>query len=516
MVEPMRILFVEDSQHDAELEEQELRRGGVVFVTRRVETRQDLERALSEFRPGLVISDYSLPDMDGLKVLQIVRRIAPEVPFIFVSGTIGEERAIESLKNGATDYVVKDHLGSLASKVHRALREVEERAEHRRLEEQLRQAQKMEAVGRLAGGIAHDFNNLLTVINGYSHMISSRLPTGDALRADAEEILRAGEQAASLTRQLLAFSRKQILAPVVLNLNRIVSELEKMLHRLIGEDVELVTSLDPGLGNVKADPGQIEQVIMNLAVNARDAMPNGGKLTLETANVSLDEGFARHHSGAQSGPHVMLGVSDTGVGMDQETQSHLFEPFFTTKEQGKGTGLGLSTVCGIVKQSGGTIWAYSEPGQGAAFKIYLPRVDVPADASKPATRRRDLPKGTETILIVEDAEGVRNLMQLILTRNGYTLLVAENGEQAFQRVEQHPGPIHLLLTDIVLPRMGGPEIAHRMRALRPGIRVLFTSGYTDRGVVENGVLESGIAFLQKPFAVDELCRKIREVLDSPG
>jgi signal transduction histidine kinase len=516
MVEPLRILFVEDSRHDAELEELELRKGGLAFTSQRVQTREDLERALKEFSPDLIISDYAIPGMDGLKALQIVKGLSPEVPFIFVSGTIGEERAIESLKNGATDYVVKDHLGSLVSKVQRAMKEVEERAEHRRLEQQLRQAQKMEAVGRLAGGVAHDFNNLLTVINGYSQLISSRLPAGDSIRTDAEEILRAGIRAASLTRQLLAFSRKQILAPVVLNLNRIVSEVEKMLHRLIGEDIELITSLAPGLGNVKADPGQIEQVIMNLAVNARDAMSNGGKLTLETANVSLDEGYVRHHAGAQTGPHVMLGVSDTGIGMDQETQSHLFEPFFTTKEPGKGTGLGLSTVYGIVKQSSGSIWAYSEPGQGATFKIYLPRVDVPADSSKPTQRRVGLQRGTETILLVEDSEGVRKLMHHILTRNGYTLLAAENGEQAFQMMEQHAGSIHLLLTDIVLPGIGGPEIAHRMRALRPGIRVLFTSGYTDRGVVENGVLESGVAFLQKPFAADELCRKVREVLETPA
>jgi two-component system cell cycle sensor histidine kinase/response regulator CckA len=515
MSEPLRILFVEDSPHDVELEEAELRKGGLTFTSRRVQTRADLERALKEFSPDLIISDYAMPGMDGLKALQISRGLCPEVPFIFVSGTIGEERAIESLKDGATDYVVKDRLGSLASKVSRAIREVKERAEHRRLEQQLRQAQKMEAVGRLAGGIAHDFNNLLTVINGYSQLISARLPAGDSTRADAEEIQKAGDRAAALTRQLLAFSRKQIMAPVVLNLNRIVSEMEKMLRRLIGEDIELVTSLDPGLGNVKADSGQIEQVIMNLAVNARDAMIHGGKLTLETANVTLDEGFARDHAGAHIGPHAMLGVSDTGVGMDQETQSHLFEPFFTTKEQGKGTGLGLSTVYGIVKQTGGSIWAYSEPGQGTTFKIYLPRVDDPADSSKPTKRREQLPRGTETILLVEDAEGVRNLIRQVLTQNGYTLLAAEDGEQAFKLVEQHAGPIHLLLTDIVLPRMGGPEIAHRLRALRPGIGVLFTSGYTDRGVVENGVLESGIAFLQKPFAADELRRRVREVLGPP-
>ncbi len=516
MDRPMRILFVEDSLQDAELEENELRRGGVTFTSQRVQTRADLELALKEFAPDLVISDYSLPKMDGLKALDIVRTIAPEVPFIFVSGTIGEERAIESLKNGATDYVVKGHLESLVSKVRRAIREVEERAEHRRLEQQLRQAQKMEAVGRLAGGVAHDFNNLLTVINGYSQMILNRVPAGDATRSDAEEILMAGERAASLTRQLLAFSRKQIVAPAVVNLNRIVSGIEKMLDRLMGEDIEIVTSLDGGLGNVKADPGQVEQVIMNLAVNARDAMPNGGRLLIETMNASLDEDYVKVHPGARAGPHVMLAVSDTGIGMDRETQSHLFEPFFTTKEQGKGTGLGLSTVYGIVKQSNGSIWVYSEPGQGATFKVYLPRVDVPEDASRPTKRRLGPAGGTETILLIEDSESVRKLVHQILITQGYTLLVAAEGGQAFQVIEQYAGTIHLILTDVVLPGMGGPAIAHRARFLRPGIKVLFTSGFTDRGIVEDGVLEPGVAFLQKPFTTHELARKVREVLDVSG
>ncbi len=516
MTEPLKILFVEDSREDAELEEHELRKGGLAFVSRRVDTRKDLERALTDFIPDLVISDYSLPDLDGLMVLDIVRSAAPEVPFIFVSGTIGEERAIESLKRGATDYVVKDRLGSLVSKVGRALREARERAGHCRLEQQLRQAQKMEAVGRLAGGVAHDFNNLLTVINGYAEMIIARAAVGSPDRADAEEILQAGERAAALSRQLLAFSRKQILAPRVLSLNAVVSGIERMLRRLMGEDIEIVTALDGGLVNVRADPGQIEQVLMNLAVNARDAMPNGGRLLLETANVVLDEEFRRSHPGAATGPHAMLGVSDTGTGMDAETQAHLFEPFFTTKEPGKGSGLGLSTVYGIVKQSGGSIRVYSEPGKGAVFKVYLPRVDAPASAPGPAARPPGPLRGTETILLVEDADGIRKLMYEILREQGYALLLAADGNEAFRLVEQHPETIHLLLTDVVLPGMGGPAIAHRARALRPAIRVLFTSGYTDRGVVENGAIEPGPNFLQKPFTAEELGRKVREVLDAPA
>jgi len=514
MSQSLRILFVEDSDFDVDLEATELRRAGLTFTSERVESRAALLAALRERRPDLIISDYSLPDMDGLKALQIAREFAPDIPFIFVSGTIGEERAIESLKRGATDYVVKDRLGSLISKVQRAMKEVEERIAHRRLEEQLRQSQKMEAVGRLAGGIAHDFNNLITVINGYSQLILDRVKAGDPTRPDAEEILRAGERAAALTRQLLAFSRKQILAPTVLNLNRSVLEMERMLRRLIGEDIELVASLEPQLASVMADPGQIEQVILNLAVNARDAMPHGGKLTLETANATLDEGFVALHPGAQPGPCVVLSVTDTGVGMDAEVLSHLFEPFFTTKEKGKGTGLGLSTIYGIVKQSNGTIWVSSEPGRGATFTVYLPRFDTGARGSAAAGGPAAVRPGTEVVLLVEDSEDVRRFMEQFLARSGYSVLQAGSGDEALRRAEAHAGPIHLLLTDIVLPVMGGREIAHQVRAQRPGIKVLYTSGYTDRSGVENGILESGVAFLQKPFTAEELLRKIRETLDT--
>jgi signal transduction histidine kinase len=517
MDEPLRVLFIEDSALDAELEESALRDGGLSIQARRVETGEDLIRALRAFDPELVISDYSLPTMDGLTALKTVREVLPEVPFIFVSGTIGEERAIESLKNGATDYVVKERLGGLVVKVRRALREAEDRAKHRLLEEQLRQAQKMESIGRLAGGVAHDFNNLLTVIGGYTQLMLVRIPPGDDLRKDVEEVAKAGERAASLTSQLLAFSRKQIIAPAVLNLNDAISETRKLLGRLIGEDIELVTVLDPNLGNAKADPGQIEQVIMNLAVNARDAMPKGGKLALSTGNAVLDESYVKENPDSHAGPHVFLSVSDSGIGMDSETLSHLFEPFFTTKEQGKGTGLGLSTVFGIVKQSGGSIRVQSEPGHGTTFKVYLPRVDQPAaPARKAVASLAAAPKGTETVLLVEDEEAVRRLTHAVLRRNGYKVLVAGDGEEALRTLQQHQGPVHLLLTDVVLPRMGGREVALQVSQLRPEIRVLFTSGYSDRAFGENGTLEPGMAFLPKPFTPEELLRNVREILETPS
>jgi two-component system, cell cycle sensor histidine kinase and response regulator CckA len=514
--DPLRILFIEDAPQDVELEERELRRAGLEFESCRVETREALRVALGDFKPDLIISDFSLPQLDGLSALRIVRDQSSDLPFIFVSGTIGEERAIESLKNGATDYVVKDHLASLVVKVNRALREAQERVDRRRAEDNLRQAQKMEAVGRLAGGIAHDFNNLLTVINGYTELMLVGFPADHPLRGNAEEVLKAGNRAASLTRQLLAFSRKQVLAPAVLNLNGVVSHVERMLRRLIGEDIELIVSPGPALWNVRADPGQMEQVLLNLCVNARDAMPRGGTLILETANVSLDEHYTHEHPGATVGPHVLLAVTDTGIGMGPETLAHLFEPFFTTKDPGKGTGLGLSTVYGIVRQSGGSVWVDSAPGQGTTFKVYLPQVDQALTAAPPSPVIDISRRGAETILLVEDSESVRKLMSSVLTHHGYRVLVAEDGDQALRTIGASQDILHLLIADVVLPKMSGAEVAYLVTRARPGTKVLFTSGYTERGAVENGILESGMAFLPKPFSPDALARKVREVLDTPG
>jgi two-component system, cell cycle sensor histidine kinase and response regulator CckA len=380
-------------------------------------------------------------------------------------------------------------------------------------QEQLTQARKMEAVGRLAGGIAHDFNNLLTVMLGRSQLLLRRLGAQDPVRADIELMEQTADRAAELTRQLLAFSRKQVLQPAVLDLSAVVANLAEMLRRLVGEDIALVTALDPALGRVKADPGQIEQIVMNLAANARDAMSKGGRLTLETANAELDAAYARHHVDVRPGPHVMLAVSDTGVGMTPETQAHIFEPFFTTKGPGHGTGLGLATVYGIVKQSDGHVWVYSEPGRGTTFKIYLPRVEEAVD---PSAARPGLPEpaqGHETILLVEDERAVRDLARDVLRAHGYTILEAQHGREALLISEQHAGPIHLLLTDVVMPEMSGRELANRLAPLRPTMPVIYMSGYTDTAVVHHGVLDPGTTFLQKPFTPDALARKIRQVLD---
>jgi len=373
------------------------------------------------------------------------------------------------------------------------------------LEKQLFHAQKMEAVGRLAGGVAHDFNNLLTVILGFTEVILAAPLDAPLDRSQLEEVQNAGLKATSLTRQLLAFSRRQVLTPRVLDLNATVSEIEKMLRRLLGEHIEVVTLLRPGVGLVKADPSQIEQVLMNLAVNARDAMPEGGKLTIETANVHLDEAYCREHVDAEPGDYVMLAITDTGHGMDEDTKAHIFEPFFTTKEAGKGTGLGLSTVFGIVKQSGGSVWVYSEPGQGTVFKIYFPRVEgIPEAAPK---LKSVGPRGTETVLVCEDDEKVRALVRTVLDVHGYTVLEAGSAREALLFRSRYTGTIDLLLTDLVLPQVNGRELARQMVAILPGIRVLFMSGYTETA------LDTDVEFVQKPFTPEMLCRRIREVLD---
>ena len=382
------------------------------------------------------------------------------------------------------------------------------------LQEQLRQSQKMEAIGQLAGGIAHDFNNLLTIIKGYSQLSLMELKEGNALKVNIEQIEKAANRAADLTGRILAFSRHQIMDMKVLNLNTIVENLEKMLHRMIGENIELKMYLTEDFGRVKTDAGQIEQVIMNLAVNARDAMPHGGKFTIETANVELDEEYARKHADVTPGHYVMLSVSDTGIGMTPEVKERVFEPFFTTKKKGEGTGLGLSTVYGIVKQSGGHIWVYSEVGKGTTLKIYLPRVDEPLDEiRKEGVVREGLPRGSETILVVEDEEVVRKLTVRILQEQGYRVLEGGQGIDAFPIADEHEGQIHLLLTDVVMPKMSGKELAGRIAPLRPGIKVLYMSGYTDNAIAHHGILDKGINFIQKPFTVDGLARKVREVLD---
>jgi len=381
------------------------------------------------------------------------------------------------------------------------------------LEEQLRQAQKMEAVGMLAGGIAHDFNNLLTIINGYSQMVLGNLPEGDDNRNSVEQIMKAGERAAELTHQLLTFSRRQVVRPKVLDLNTVVTATAVMLRRLIGEHIELRIVVGPHLAKIHADAGQLHQVILNLAVNSRDAMPNGGTLILETQNVELGEAYGGANATIRPGHYVMLAVTDTGIGMDEQTRSRLFEPFFTTKSQGQGTGLGLSTVYGIVKQSNCEIVVYSEPGHGTCVKIYFPVVtEEPVEDTLESLRSQVL-SGTETILLVEDDEAVRRLVRRTLEKQGYQLLVAASGTEALEIVQGHPGRIHLVISDVVMPQMGGRQLAERLQALRPKIRVLFVSGYTENSILSRGNLAEGEAFLQKPFTPLALARRVRELLD---
>jgi two-component system cell cycle sensor histidine kinase/response regulator CckA len=509
MTRSLRTLLVEDNELDCELLIRELRRGGYALTYERVETEATLLHALAEHSWDLVLSDFTMPTFSAFAALEVVRRRHPDLPFIIVSGTIGEEAAVEGMRGGAQDFITKANLSRLLPAIARELAEVATRQMNRKLEAQLRQSQKMEAIGRLASGVAHDFNNLLSVIVGYTDLIVDRVPAGDALLEDLEEVRAAAMRAASLTRQLLALSRQQVLAPKVLSLDEIVTTMQKMLRRLLPADVTLVSRSARPIGNVYADRGQIEQVIMNLAVNAGDAMPTGGTLTIETANVELDAEYAASNLDAAPGTHVMLAFTDTGEGMDAATQARIFEPFFTTKELNKGTGLGLSTVFGIVRQSGGHVTVSSQAGSGSMFSVYLPCALGAADAIAGSTPPPQTLEGFETILLVEDEEKVRGVFRAILIRSGYTVLAAEDGLEALHIAEQHEGAIDLLLTDLKMPTMNGIELAERLYAVRPAARVLYTSGYPECSTGKR----AGIDFLPKPVTSDALLRKVRTMLD---
>jgi signal transduction histidine kinase len=504
---PLRVLVIEDDEDDALLLLRELRRGGYDPVHQRVETAQEMQEALRQ-KWDLIVSDYSMPHFDPLSALRMLEEQDLDIPCILVSGSVDETTILDAMKAGAADYLMKDNLMRLVAAVDRELREADIRRERRRLEEQVRHAQKMEAIGRLAGGVAHDFNNLLTVITGYSELLLGAASVSDFTRTALEEIKKAAERGGSLTRQLLIFSRKQKILPKSVNLNDLVANMEKMLVRLIGEDVELVSVLKPDLGLVRTDVGLFEQVVMNLVVNARDAMPEGGKVTIETANVSLNT----PQVDLTPGPHVMLAVSDTGIGMDAETQSHIFEPFFTTKEAGKGTGLGLATVYGIVKQCAGAITVYSEPGRGTAFRVYLPRVDQPIEEVRSRPESLGSLNGSETVLVVEDDAEVRRLICEILRAKGYHILESTKGEEAIQIARGFQGPLPLVVADVILPEMSGPDVVRKVREAKPDIRALFISGYTDEAVLRHGMVEPGVMFLSKPFVPEDLARKVREVL----
>ncbi|MCI0568658.1 MAG: response regulator [Acidobacteria bacterium] len=516
----MRILHLEDDPRDAELVQAMLAAEGLQCEWLRVDTHGDFAAALEQGGFDLILSDFTLPSYDGQAALTLARARRPDIPFIFFSGTIGEDSAVEALKGGATDYVLKQRPARLVASVLRALRETQERAERQRAVEalrqtaaQLQQAQKLETIGQLASGIAHDFNNMLTVMTGFSDLLLQSPDVTDSARENLLEIKRAGKRAAEMTSKLLAFSRKQVLQPRILDLNDVIHNVKGLFQRLLGEDLRIRFHLATPVWFVRADPGQMEQVLMNLAINARDAMAAGGQLTIETANVRLDRAHAGRHHDVRPGPHVMLAVSDTGHGMDAETQARIFEPFFTTKATGQGTGLGLSTVYGIVKQSGGHVSVYSEVGEGTTFKIYLPQVETDAADPTSAAVVKDLPRGTETILLVEDEAPVRNFLRTVLEQLGYTVLEVTNGQEAQFFGERYSGPIQLLLTDVVLPGDNGRQVADRLVSMRPTLKVLYTSGYTENAIVHRGVLDEGMAFLPKPFSPEDLARQVRDVLD---
>ncbi len=521
MKSPLRLLHLEDDPVDAELITTTLIEGNIPCQSQLVDTRQAFVAALKEGRMDLILADYSIPGFDGMTALMLARQHCPDVPFLFVSATIGEELAIDAMHQGATDYVLKQRLGRLVPSVQRALRELDDRAERKRAEEALRQSekqflqsQKMEAVGRLAGGIAHDFNNLLTVIVGYSQVLSTELGPQHPLRGKVDETLKAGERAATLIRQLLTFSRKQSLDPKVLSLNTAVTSLESLLRRLISEDIQLISTLDPTNGRLRADQAQLEQVLVNLVVNARDAMPKGGTLTIETAQVELTRSPVYHLNPLQPGPYIRLSVSDTGCGMDRQTQSHIFEPFFTTKGEGKGSGLGLSTVFGIVTQCGGAIDVTSRVGHGTRFDLYFPSVESDILAPAPPQSQGQPQRGTETILLVEDELSVRTLVRDELRKLGYRVIEAKNGVEACLLATQQAGSLQLLLTDVVMPGMGGRELSQHLSVIKPDLRTLFISGYMDDVGIMAGQEEGMSSFLQKPFTPEVLARAVRNLLDT--
>ncbi len=521
-LKPLRVLIADDSEDDAMIILRVLCKAGYGPVGERVWTAAGMQEALQKQPWDVVISDYEMPGFGGFEALALLKNSGQDAPFILVSAVVSEETAVAAMKAGAHDYIMKRKLTRLAPAIERELREARTRAAKkeaeaalRHSEEQLRQAQKLEAVARLAAGVAHDFNNLLTAITGHSDLLLRALDLGDPRRKNAEQIEKCAQMAAALTRQLLTFSRKQAIEPRVLNLHDVLNNIQRMLRRLIGEDIEFHAALEAAPAHIKADPGQLEQVIMNLAVNARDAMPGGGRLCVSTARVTPDQARLKDVPGLVPREYVMLAVADTGTGMTAEVKAHLFEPFFTTKPAGKGTGLGLATCFGIVKQSGGHIQVESELGKGTTFKLYFPSAlepVAPARAANPATPALG---GAETVLLVEDEAVVRELAAVTLREKGYNVMEAGNGEEGLRLAQNHNGGIDLVLTDVVMPVVGGMQMAQRLREVRPSAKVLFTSGYSEEVIGPQGVLEPGVAFLQKPFVAATLARRVREVLDAP-
>ncbi len=513
MPTPLRVLIVSDGEGDALQLIDALLQSDYVPSTARVATASELREALAN-RWDLILATDQSARLGTLAALEILHESGADIPLVAISERTPEESVLKVLKAGAADYITRNHLSRLGVTVSREMSQAEGRRERNRLEQQFRQAQKMEAVGRLAGGVAHDFNNLLTVITGYAELLLAGGALEASQRTALEEVQRAAERGGALTHQLLAFSRGQPFAARTVHLNKLLVQMEKMLSRLIGEDIELITVAAADPATIHTDPGQLEQVVMNVAVNARDAMPGGGKLIIETDNARIDQTYAGPNVDLKPGSYVVLAVSDTGMGMDPDTVTHLFEPFFTTKAPGKGTGLGLATAYGIVKQSGGAISVYSEPGRGTTVKIYLPSAEAMAAVDAPVDAPVEALRGSETILVLEDEARVRKLVCEVLAGRGYHVLEAVRGEEAIRIANEYRGRIHLLLTDVVMPEMSGPQALEQIRARHPHMKVLFMSGYTDEAMVHHGILDSGAPFLQKPFLPEALARKVREVLAS--
>jgi signal transduction histidine kinase len=513
MSQQLRVLFIGEAGASAVATE--LREGGYEPTFEHIDTPEQLDTAL-EAKWDIAISDFAGSGVGALRALKAIQERGIDLPLIVVSGKIKESDVLAALKAGAADHLTRQNLMRLNAAVEREIRAAGLRRERNRLEEQFRQSQKMEAVGRLAGGVAHDFNNLLTVITGYSDMLLAGTDLKPPHRTALEEIRRSAERGGALTHQLLAFSRRQPLEARLVRINELILQIEKLLRRLIGEDIELVTIPAASQDVVEADPGRLEQVIMNLVVNARDAMPDGGKLTIETGVAHLSEVFSAKQLGVSPGRYVVISISDTGIGMDEATQSHMFEPFFTTKNPGRGTGLGLATAYGIIRQSGGAIQITSQLGEGTTVRIYLPPAATKAPAVEEGARATARLTGKETILLVEDEARVRKLIVDVLTARGYQVLEATRGEEAIRLCKAHAGTIDMAVVDVVMPEINGPDLVRQLLPIEPEMLVLYISGYTDEAIVHHGIPESGAAFLQKPFLPDALSRKVREILDGRG
>jgi two-component system cell cycle sensor histidine kinase/response regulator CckA len=508
----LRALLVEDSEDDALLLIRELRRGGYDIVHHRVDSAQSMHAALDSGKWDIVLSDHSMPNFSGTEALSLLRSRNVDVPFIFVSGTIGEEMAVSALRAGAQDYLLKGNLKRLLNAVDRALREADGRRERRRLETQVNQLQRFEAIGRLAGGIAHDFNNVLGSILGWAELGQGDLPEGHRARDRLVKIRAQAERAAALTRQLLAFARRQVLQPQNLDVNALVGESISLMGKVIGENVQIDLVLAPDLEPAWADASQIEQIVMNLCINARDAMPHGGSLRITTERAEVKPGSEEYRSYFKPGRYVLLTVADTGTGMDPATLEHIFEPFFTTKEVGKGTGLGLATVYGIVKQHNGFIEVESELNQGTRFRVYLPvgAGTVAARERKPVS---ELCRGTETILIAEDNDDLREAAREMIEALGYRVLLAHDGEEAVQLFSENSSGVNLVLLDVVMPKMGGPAALAAMAAIRPDVPAIFTTGYANEADSLAAIGKKRTAILQKPYGTATLGQQIRALLD---